>query len=104
MQTENETSITDKDKQFQLVTWIATHTGWGGNRGVDCTLKHTMNWTNMKQDNFQFVKSCFHCIETESCDIIPKPLRFELRANNHNELPHFDYYYMVDGNIEQYKH
>lgn len=61
-------------------------------------------WTYMTEDTYTFVKSCLHCIATESGDMIPRPSGHALHANRTNELIHIDYCYMGKAKTEKYTH
>ncbi len=79
---------------------IAAHTGHAGHRSWKVTLtalRAHFYWTNMSSDVELFVRSCLHCLCTESGKIVPRPMGHALHATEPNKLIHFDFCYMSPG-------
>ena len=88
----------DKTLKFRII--IAGHTGHGGHRSWRVTLatvRAHFFWNNLSNDVESFVRSCLHCLCTETGKIVPRPLGHALHAVEPNKLLHFDFCYMSPG-------
>lgn len=94
--------IPPKDQALQLRILIAAHTGIGGHRGWrtrKATVEAHFTWDTLAKDVESFVKSCIHCLSTESGAVVPRPLGHALHASQRNEIIHFDFCYMLPCDV-----
>ena len=86
--------IQSNDELLKLRIILAAHAGAGGHRGRQptiATIKPHFHWKNLDNDVESFVKSCLHCLSSESGTVVPRPLGHALHANAPNKLLHFDF-------------
>lgn len=89
-----------EDELLKLRIMIAGHSGICGYRGRSTTkaiIHAHFWWTNMETDVSNFVSSCIHCLCTETGETVPRPLGHALHATRPNELLHFDFCYLMNG-------
>ncbi len=92
--------IPEADKTLKLRVLIAGHTGITGHRGwrtTKATVQAHFWWKGLARDVESFVKSCIHCLSTESGKVVPRPLGHAMHAEKPNELLHFDFCYLMPG-------
>lgn len=92
------TWIPPNEQSLKLRILIAAHTGIGGHRGwrtTKATVAAHFTWDSLSKDVESFVKSCIHCLATESGAVVPRPLGHALHASERNEIIHFDFCYMM---------
>ncbi|GMF23132.1 unnamed protein product [Phytophthora fragariaefolia] len=78
---------------------VVAHPGVSGHRGSRATtqaLEAVLCWRTMAKDVAEFVAGCLHCMATAS-GRIPRPFGETLKATKPNEVLHFDYLTMVEG-------
>ena len=88
------------DVILKLRIIIAEHTGLGGHWSWPATLATVRShfvWHKMSDDVESFVRSCLHCLCTETGKIILRPLDHALYAMEPNKLLHFDFCSMSPG-------
>ena len=51
----------------------------------------------MNDDVKTFCNKCLHCASTKGSILIPRPQSHTLHASKPNEILHFDYFYMGEG-------
>ena len=96
--------IPSNDDQMKTRILVAGHAGIAGHRGISTTKEGIVQhfwWKNCHDDIESFVKSCLHCLLTASNDIIPRPLGHALHASRPNEIIHFDFCYIMQGEQDQ---
>ena len=84
-------------QDLQLRICIVAHTGPGGHRGHQATLKSVSTlfyWPTLTEDLRTFCNTCLHCRSTIGGDRTPRPFGEALHASRPNEILHFDYLYM----------
>ena len=92
--------IPDEAQLLKLRILIAAPTGIGGHRGYRTTetcIRAHFWWKSLANDVEAFVRSCFHCIASETGEIVPRPLGHALHATRPNEMIHFDNCYISKG-------
>uniref|UniRef100_H3H3G8 Integrase catalytic domain-containing protein n=1 Tax=Phytophthora ramorum TaxID=164328 RepID=H3H3G8_PHYRM len=85
--------------EMQQRLCIIAHAGAGGHRGAKTTAKALSElffWPTLTKDVAVFVDGCLHCMMTAG-DRIPRPFGETLKATKPNELLHFDYLTMIEG-------
>ncbi|KAE9333825.1 hypothetical protein PR003_g13836 [Phytophthora rubi] len=78
---------------------VIAHAGAGGHRGAKTTaaaLSEVFLWATMPADVSTFVQGCLHCMVTAGGKI-PRPHGETLVATKPNELLHFDFLSMLEG-------
>lgn len=81
-------------------TVIAVHTGRGGHRGIEPTkllLRKHFFWTRMAANAESFVKSCLHCLCTDTDSVVPRPLKHSVHAGHPKQILHFYYCFIGKG-------
>lgn len=94
---KGEIFIPREAKQLRLRILVAAHAGLAGHRGRDPTIANLEGrfwWQEMRKDAEDFVKSCLHCLTSDSGNTVPRPLGHALHASEPNEVIHFDYCYL----------
>ena len=79
---------------------IAGHTEIAGHRGYTTTtvvIKTHFWWREMNENVQTFVKSCLHCLCSETGEVVPRPMGHAMHASKSNLLIHFDYCYIMAG-------
>ena len=85
---------------LQIRITIVGHCGIGGHRGAGTTyeaIKEVFFWQNMRSDISVFCNTCLHCQLTLGGLRVPRPLGHALHATKPNELLHFDFLFMDEG-------
>ncbi|KAE9282551.1 hypothetical protein PR003_g27380 [Phytophthora rubi] len=91
--------IPDDAADLQQRLCVVAHAGASGHRGGRATqqaLEAVFYWSSLGADVAAFVNGCLHCMTTAS-GRIPRPFGETLVATKPNELLHFDYLTMVEG-------
>lgn len=91
--------IPDNAVDLQQRLCVVAHAGGSGHRGARSTqqaLEGLFFWKTLSTDVGAFVSGCLHCMTTAG-GRIPRPFGETLRATKPNELLHFDYLTMVEG-------
>eukprot|EP00171_Calliarthron_tuberculosum_P006432 IDg6432t1 len=76
---------------------MSGHRGW---RTTNAAISGHFYWDHMSNDIEQFVKSCIHCLSTAPGKVVPRPLAHALHAAKPNELLHFDFCYIMPGEMK----
>ena len=75
--------IPDEAQVLMLRIPVAAHTGIGGYRGyktIESNIRVHFCWKSLAKDVEVFVWSFFHCIASETGEIVPRPLGHALHA------------------------
>ncbi|KAE8877505.1 hypothetical protein PF003_g38398 [Phytophthora fragariae] len=91
--------IPDDAADLQQRLCVVAHAGVSGHRGGRATqqaLEAVFYWSSLGADVAAFVNGCLHCMTTAS-GRIPRSFGETLVATKPNELLHFDYLTMVEG-------
>jgi len=86
--------------ELKLRLLTIAHAGAAGHRGADPTwhaLREEFTWTDLRDDVRSFVSSCLLCVLSKSGNKVPRPLSTTLHATKPNEVIHFDYLYLGEG-------
>ena len=86
------------DLKLRLLT--IAHAGNAGHRGSDPTwhaLRERFTWVGLRDDVRSFVSSCLLCVLSKSGNKVPRPLSTTLHATKPNEIIHFDYLFLGEG-------
>ena len=92
--------IPSPDRLLRLRIMVAGHTGYGGHRGYRTTqviVTASFWWKEVMADVEHFVKSCLHCLATETGESVPRPMGHAVHGDKPNTLLNFDYCYMMKG-------
>ena len=79
---------------------IMSHCGPAGHRGQAVTANHVKDnftWTGIGDDIKTFVNKCLHCQSTKGQIRVTREHAHTLHASKPNEILHFDYLYMSEG-------
>lgn len=94
------TWIPDGCTELKIRLITIAHTESAGHRGSDPTfnaLREHFMWTDIRDDVRTFVSSCLLCILAKSGNKMSRPLSTTLHATKPNEVIHFDYLFLGDG-------
>lgn len=97
-QADEHAAIMYSDLRTRLL--VIAHTGGSGHRGVTPTRKSLCErywWPSMEEDVKQFVATCLQCVKVAGGTRIPRPLGTGLVATAPNQILHFDYLYIGEG-------
>ena len=85
---------------LKLSILVVAHCGAAGHRARDITssrVKNYFTWVGLNDDVQTFCNKCLHCASTKGSIRIPRPQSHTLHASKPNEILHFDYLYMGEG-------
>ena len=79
---------------------VIAHMGAAGHRGEQATwtaLFQKFWWPKLREDVQVFVRDCIQCVKVAGGRVIPRPLGEQIKAEKPNEVLHFDFLYMGEG-------
>lgn len=62
------------------------------------SVREAFVWERMSDDVAAFVRSCLHCIVTQTGEVVPRPLGHGLHGESPNEVIHVDFLFMGASN------
>ena len=86
--------------QIKIDLLIMSHCGPAGHRGQAVTANHVKDkftWLGIAADIKTFVNKCLHCRSTKGQIRVTREQAHTLHASRPNEILHFDYLYMSEG-------
>ncbi len=92
--------VPDADDELQLRLLVVAHCGTAGHRGVESTadiVRETYAWQTVDADAAAFVADCVHCLMAKTGQKVRRPYAPTLHATHPNQVLHFDYLYMGQG-------
>lgn len=95
--------IPEDSEELKLRLLKIAHGGKAGHRGGEATaasLRVEFVWKGLTTDAKDFVSNCLLCVRSRSGSKVPRPLSSTLNASKPNEVLHFDYVYLGDGDNE----
>ena len=96
--------ILGDDDLLKFGIMIAAHCGIRGHRGyraTEATIRAHFWWNTLAKDVESFVRSCLHCLATETGETVPRLLGHALHADRPNKMTHFDFCYISLGEAEK---
>lgn len=106
LRVDNKVWVPDDDDSLKLKLLTIAHAGQAGHRGGEATaasLREESTWKGLTTDAKDFVSNCLLCVLSRSGSKVPRPLAITLHASRPNEVLHFDYPYLGEGdNDKQY--
>lgn len=100
----NKIWVPDEADHLKLKLLTVAHAGQAGHRGVDATaasLREEFTWRKIQIDAKDFVSNCLLCILSRTGSKIPRPLSITLHGSRPNEVLHFDYLFLGEGETDK---
>lgn len=96
----NKIYVPQKANKLKTSILIMSHCGKAGHRSQQITqsrVQEYFTWPGLTNDIKTFCSRCLHCVANKGSIRVPRPMSHTLHADKPNEIIHFDYLFIGEG-------